>query len=132
MSNLASLQQEGVCGLPTFLTPSPQPPTAQPVLNLETSPHGPESVGPDHLSIQQWVMLRAEKKGEQSPLPGPQSPLAWAAGTQKCPGNKMGRKGAGHNRQKTYRAFEDTTKTGQNLPGPRWWKIQPPVDLSLI
>lgn len=73
MSNLASLQQEGVCGLPTFLTPSPQPPTAQPVLNLETSTHGPESVGPDHLSIQQWVMLRWKNSRSLGASPGSQT-----------------------------------------------------------
>lgn len=73
MSNLASLQQEGFCSLPTFLTPSPQPPTAQPVLNLESGPHGPESVGPDYLSIQQWVMLRWKNSQSLGASPGSQT-----------------------------------------------------------
>ena len=73
MLNLASLQQEGLCGLPTFLTPPPNPPTAQPVLNLETSPHEPESVGPDYLSIQQWVMLRWKNSQFLGASPGSQT-----------------------------------------------------------
>ena len=73
MSNLASFQQEGLCGLPTFLTPPPDPLTAQPVLNLETSPHEPESVGPDYLSIQQWVMPRWKNSQFLGASPGSQT-----------------------------------------------------------